>query len=167
MTLSERLVYGLRSVTGPVAFLRTALRAAVNQGLDSPKEWGQGDEAFARRFGSAFAERIISQSLQQGAALALHEDNRYFRSGEHGFKRRLGYAVASSFLARHDDGARHISISGIGGVAGEAFIARAWQPRSTGSAGDAALAFGTAMATRVGINTAREFLPRVLTRLLR
>jgi len=166
MTLSERLAEGLKSVTGPKTGVMTLFRAAINQGIDSPTEWGHGGQGFAYRVGTAYGGRFIGQSLEHTTALILHEDNRYFVSGETSFKRRLKYAILSAFLARHDDGSRHISISAIGAAAGSSFIARAWQPASTASAGDAAMAFGVGMAYRVGLNAAREFIPPRLARFL-
>ncbi len=166
MTLSQRLTYALETAVGPTALFFNATRAAINQAKDSPTEWGQGGIGYGRRLGDAYAERTLTTILQHGGALALHEDDRYFVSGQHGFRNRLKYALSSSFLTRHDDGSRHIAISGIGGMAAEDFIARTWQPRSTASAGDAAVAFGVGMAVRTGFNVAREFLPRRLGRML-
>jgi hypothetical protein len=33
------------------------------------------------RFGSSYAEHIVQETLMYGASSALHEDNRYVRSG--------------------------------------------------------------------------------------
>ncbi len=161
LTLSERFAYMERSMFGPKAFVFTAVRAGINQWKDEPPEWGQGAAGYGRRYGSAYAQSFIRQTLMHGSAMALHEDNRYFASGEQGFGRRLRYVIASAILARHDDGSRHISISVIGSLAGAAFISRVWQPPSTNTAGDAAVSFGLGMATRVGFNTMHEFLPRL------
>jgi len=166
MTRSERLAHYAYSLFGPQAFVFSAARASIGQARNSPKEWRQGAEGYGRRYGSAYAQRIVGQTIENGAAFALHEDNRYFRSDKTGFG-RLGYAITSAFLARHDDGSRRISFSGIGGVAGSAFISRAWQPRSITSMGDGATTFGISMGVRVGLNVAREFLPRRVTGFLR
>src|SRR5207248_1762003 len=130
-----------------------------------PQEWGQGAKGFGRRYGSDYAQLIIGQTIENGLAFGLHEDNRYFESGKRGIG-RLGYALESAFLARHDNGSRSISISAIGGAAGAAFISRAWQPHSTTSMGEGATSFGVSMGVRAGMNVAREFLPRKLRRFL-
>jgi len=113
------------------------------------------------RMGSAYGGFFIGQTIQHSVAFGLHEDNRYFALRRGGFAHRLGYALSSTVLARHDNGSRWISISGIGGAAGGAFISRAWQPPSTASAGDGAVAFGVTMAGRAGLNVLREFVPRL------
>ena len=166
-TRSERIAYAINGITGPTAFVYAAIRAGINQADNEPREWAQGAAGFGRRFGSAYGEHFVGEALEQGIALALHEDNRYFASGEQGFGRRLRYALASTFLARHDDGSRGIAVSSIGSAAGTAFLSRAWQPRSTRSAGDAAVTFGLTLAARAGFNVAREFSPRFFARMFR
>ena len=167
LTLSERLVHALSSVAGPSPLAFVALRAGIDTAGNRPQEWGRGAGGFGLRYGSYYAEYFISQSLEQAGAMALQEDTRYFASGEHSFFRRMAYAAGSTVLARHDNGSRSISISVLGGAAGAAFISRAWQPRSNGSAADAAVSFGLTMASRAILNEAREFSPRILGRILR
>jgi hypothetical protein len=159
MTRTERLRQYLTGLVDPESILRVAASSGIRQAENSPKEWGGGAEAYGERFGEAFAQHVIRRTLQSGTAAALHEDNRYFASGETGFFRRAKYAIASTFLARHDNGDRYLSISRLGGAAGSSFISRLWQPRSTNSAGDGAVGFGIAMGTDAGFNVLREFWP--------
>jgi hypothetical protein len=158
MTPRERAAQYAHALFGVNAVLFSAASAGIGQLRGAPDEWGGGAEGFGRRLGSAYAQRVVGQTIENGLAFGLHEDNRYFRSGKTGIG-RLGYAISSAFLARHDDGSRFISVSAIGGNAGSAFISRAWQPRSTTSMGDGAISFGVTMGARVGLNVAREFLP--------
>jgi len=150
------------SAAGPRAFLAVGVRAGIDEGANRQREWRQGAQGYGLRLGSAYAEHFIGQVFEQSIAFKLHEDNRYFASGRSGFAPRVEYALSSAILARHDDGSRHVSISGIAGAAGGAFVASAWQPRSTASAGDAAVSFGLTMGIRAGLNLAREFAPRFL-----
>jgi len=165
MTTTERLAEAELSVTGPTAFLYTAAWAGVNQAANRPKEWRQSAVGFGWRAGSAYGEYFISQTVEQLVAFGLYEDNRYFASGRRGLPRRMAYAISSTFLARHDNGSRSVSLSGIAGPAAAAFVATAWQPRSTTSPADAAVSFGIAMGIRSGLNLLREFAPRWARRL--
>jgi hypothetical protein len=167
MTRSERVAEATAAVASPTPFIYTAMRAGLDQANRRPREWDKDAAGFGLRYGSIYAEQTIAQIFQQGTSYALHEDNRYFASGKRNVAVRFEYAIASTLLARHDDGSRSLSISAIGGAASAAFISRAWQPRSTTSAGDAAVSFGMTMAARAGINILREFSPRVLGRVLR
>ena len=159
MTRSERIVNYANHIAGPESVLRAVASAGIKQASDNPKEWGGGAEAYGERIGSAFAQHVIQSTLTDGSAWALHEDNRYFVSGESGFFRRVKYAVRGTLLARHDDGSQSLSYSRIGGTAGAAFISRIWQPRSTTTAGDGAVSFGINMGAEIGFNVFREFWP--------
>jgi hypothetical protein len=161
MTRSERFSSYLAGLADPEAIVRAAAIAGVSQASSTPKEWGGGAEAYGKRIGNAYAEHFIHRTLQYGISAALHEDNRYFASGETAFFRRTKYVIASTFLARHDNGSRSLSFSRFGSAAGEAFISREWQPRSTTSAGDGAVTFGLTMAMDMGVNMFREFFPGI------
>ena len=167
MTLSERLVGAADSVAGPRAFLETGLRAAIDHASNRQREWDQGAEGFGLRLGNAWAGRFIGEVVEQAAGFELHEDTRYFASGNHGVTRRLSYAAASTLLARHDDGSRGFAYAAVAGAAAAPFVTRAWQPRSTTSLGDAAISFGLTMGIRAGVNIWREFAPRFLRPLLK
>jgi hypothetical protein len=159
MTRSERFRNYLVGIAGPESILRAAASAGISQASNTPKEWGGGAEAYGERVGNAFAQHVIRGTLQYGASAALHEDNRYFVSGEKRFFRRTKYAVMSAFLARHDNGSRSFSFSRIGSAAGTSFISRAWQPRSSTTAGDGAVNFGITMGSDIASYVFREFWP--------
>ncbi len=167
ITRSERAADYARGVTGPSAFLYAGALAGVNQAANRPAEWRQGGVGYGRRFGDQLAQTIIGNTLQDGLAFKLDEDNRYFNSGQRGFARRLGYAIASSVLARRSNGSRTVSISALGGVAGASLIDGIWQPRSASNIGYAARSFGLTFAFRAGIDIVREFAPRPLETALR
>lgn len=166
MTRTERAAYYESQIAGPNALFETAVQGGLYQGLDRPREYGQGTEGYALRFGSLYGQRIIAESFENGLALWRDEDNRYFNSGEHGVLRRIAYAAASTLLARHDDGSRSLSVSGIGGTAIGAFVSRTWASRSTTTLGDGAVEFGISMGLRFGFHLAHEFSPRLLGRLV-
>ena len=159
MTRSERLRNYLRGLGDGESIVRAAFSAGIRQAENSPKEWQGGAEGYGYRVGDAFAQHVVRRTLQYGASAILHEDNRYFVSGQSGFMKRAKYAVASTFLARRDNGEQRVSFSRLGGAAGAAFISRIWQPRSTTSAGDGAVSFGIAMGGDAGFNLFREFWP--------
>ena len=166
MNRTERTSLYLQELFGPTAVLFTLARSGVNQGLDSPHEWEQDAGGFGYRVASAFSQHAITVSFEEGIALGLDEDNRYFASGKHGFGPRLRYSIESSFLARHDNGSRSFSFSAVGGPAVGATVSRFWQPNSTSSAASAAASFGVTIGIRVGLNVAREFAPHFVRRLL-
>lgn len=159
LTTSERWRLYLISAYGPGAILRAAAAGGIAQWNDTPKEWKQGSEAFGDRFGNSFAKHVIRKTLESGAAAALHEDNRYFRSTDTGFGKRMKHAVGSVFVARNEAGREHFAYSRIGAAAGSSFVSRAWQPSSATSSADAAINFGITMGIDMGWNVFKEFRP--------
>jgi hypothetical protein len=159
MTPGERFRSYVFRVVGAQPFITAAATAGISQAADTPKEWRGGAEGFGKRVGSAYAQHFIRGTLEYGLSAALHEDNRYFVSGQTGFFRRTKYAVVSTLLARHANGDQSFSFSRIGSAAGAAFISRAWLPRSTTGAGDGAVSFGISMGSDIGFNVFREFWP--------
>jgi hypothetical protein len=164
MTASERARKYLLGAFGPAAILRAAAGAGISQWTKTPKEWGEGPEAYGDRFGNAFAKHVMREALEYGGSTALHEDNRYFRSTESGFFKRSKHAVASIFEARNEAGGEHFAYSRFGSVLGSSFVSRLWQPRSEDSSGSAAVSFGLTMVSDIGLNFFHEFCPRSLTK---
>jgi hypothetical protein len=144
--------------------LSSAAGAGISQWENSPSEWGQGAEGYARRLGNSYAIHIMQGTLMYGASSVLHEDNRYVPSGEDAFGRRLKYSIASSFLARRDDGTRRLSYSRLGSYLATAFISREWQPHSRNGAQNAWQNLEISMGATVGFNVAREFFPKIFRR---
>jgi hypothetical protein len=159
LTPGEKVKFYAKGLFGPVMFFSAAASAGVTQWMDVPPSWGQGAQGFGTRFGNYFAKNAVQRTLRLGGEELLHEDNRYFQSGEHGVGRRIVYALKSSVTARGNDGRQHISISEIGSLAGSSFISRLWQPATNNSAGDGATSFAIAMGVNAGTDVLREFLP--------
>lgn len=167
LTSGERVKFYAKGLFGPFQFLAAASSAGITQWEDVPSAWGQGAEGYGHRFGNYFAKQSIQRTLRLGLEEVLHEDNRYFTSGEHGFGRRILYALERSVLARKDDGTSRISMSEILSTAGASFTSRLWQPPTNNSAGDGAVSFGIGMASNAGLNVLREFLPDITKRVFR
>jgi hypothetical protein len=159
LTQAERNRNYLKTWVNPVSYVKAAFSAGIDQAKDKPTEWEQGASGYGKRYLNILGQYTIQRTVTYGLESALHEDNRYFNSGKHGFWPRTGYALSSGILARHDDGTRHFSISQVGGVAAGAFLARAWLPPSQSSASAGAVSFGITMGSNVGFSIVKEFLP--------
>jgi hypothetical protein len=161
MTQRERLRHYFSGTFSLEAAVRSAAGAGILQAMNTPAEWGQGAEGYGERFASSYAQHILRQTLVYGASDLLHEDNRYFRMGKGSPGTRFKYAVASTFLARKEDGTRRFSYSRAGAFLAVAFISREWQPHSTSDLQSAGMSFATVMGSEVGFNVAREFIPKL------
>ncbi len=161
MTQGERAKYYVQRMFSPESVLRSAAGAAINQALDTPHEWHQGGEGYGRRFASSYGEHIVQATTMYGTSAVFHEENRYYRSGKLGFGNRFVYALSSTVLARHDNGARYVSASRLLSYAAAASVSRLWQPPSTSRLPNAGRVFGITLGVEAGFNVAREFLPTV------
>jgi len=159
MTRDERFRNYLSNVFGYEIILRATSSAGIQQANGTPKEWGGGANAYARRLGSRYGQHFVSGTFQYGISSVLHEDNRYFASGQTGTFQRIKYAIKSSVMARHDNGNQYFSFSRIGGTAAGAFISREWSPPSVRSPRHVAVNFGMSIGTGMGFNLFREFWP--------
>jgi hypothetical protein len=152
----------LGSMINPWSFVKAAMSSGVDQWHDKPQEWGQGWGPYGKRFANIEGQYATQKLVTYLVSLPLREDNRYFGSGRHGFWSRTEYAVASSVLARRDNGRQYISVSQLSGMAAGAFIARLWLPPSQSSAGDAAVSFGITAGSNASLSVLKEFLPDLL-----
>jgi hypothetical protein len=159
LTQRERTHLYFKTMVNPLGYIKAGFSAGIDQWKDKPEEWEQGASGYGKRYANIVGQYSIQRTVTFGLSSALHEDNRYFSSGKQGVWSRSGYALASGILARHDDGARHVSVSQLGGVAAGAFLSRFWQPPSRHSAGDGAVSFGITMASNMGFSVVKEFLP--------
>jgi hypothetical protein len=159
MNQRERTHLYWKTMTNPLGFIKAGFSAGIDQWNDKPTEWQQGMAGYGKRYANILGQYSIQRTVTYGLSSIFHEDNRYFNSGKQGIWPRTGYAIASGFLARHDDGSLHISISQVGGVAAGAFLSRFWLPSSQNSAADGAVSFGITMASNMGFGVVKEFLP--------
>jgi hypothetical protein len=160
----ERFSEYVLSTVGPVPLLGEAAGAGIGQWMNAPKEWGQGWNAFGKRYWSNLAYNGVRQTITYGGSLALGEDTRYFACRCSGFWARTGHALASTFTARHRGGSNSFSFSSTAGVIGAAAISSMWGPPSWKGAGNIAENAGISFASTAALNVVREFLPDIFHR---
>jgi hypothetical protein len=161
LTFHERLKIYAQSFTAPENFIGPALGAGIGQWRDSPAEWGQGADGFAKRYASGFGRSVIARTISFGLAAADGEDSRYFRSHESGIWRRTRHATVSTFVSRGRNGGRVPAISRFVGVYSAGFIANAWEPPSQRDSGHAIERGSTALLSGVGWRLFDEFWPDI------
>jgi hypothetical protein len=164
LTKKERDDLYLRSLINPWGFAKASMSAGIDQWHDKPQEWGQGWAPYGKRVANIEGQYLVQKTVTYLISSPLHEDNRYFGSGKHGFWPRTKYAVANSVLARRDNGRQYVSFSQLGGVAAGAFAARLWLPPGQSNAGDAAVSFGITMGSNTALSVVKEFLPDLIRR---
>ncbi|MBV8846801.1 MAG: hypothetical protein JO307_28670 [Bryobacterales bacterium] len=152
----------IRGTFTPTAIGMAGLGAGINQGTDTPHEWGQGAAGFGRRFASAMGKHIIGHGIHYAVSRALHEEIDYRPSGKTGFAPRLEYALLSTVITRKTTtGDKTINAGELAGAFGSGLISRAWQPASTASIAHGFASGGISLGVNAGLHVTREFWPEI------
>jgi hypothetical protein len=163
----SKLNFHVQTVGSPWSLAESAAYAGILQGLDSPKEWGQGAGAYGKRVASALGDSAIHGVLAFGLDSTLHQDPRYFRSLNPGFWRRTAHAFRGTILTRTDSGGETLSTWRLGSDYGAAFLSNEWYPQRLNT-----VRLGAAQGTlHLGFdfvsNLGSEFWPDVKRKILR
>lgn len=153
----------LRLARDPITAAGIGLLSAGEQAADTP-DYGQGAEAFGKRFGANAADGF--SSLMIGSAILpslLHQDPRYFYQGTGSTKSRLLHALSHPFVCKSDTGSQQINFSSMGGDLASAAISNAYYPKSNRGAGLVFTNFAINTAERLSLSLAQEFILRRFT----
>jgi hypothetical protein len=150
------------------AIMGSALGSAIGQAANSPTGFGQGWDAYGKRFGSSMARGASGEFFGTFVlASALHEDPRFFPEVNPSFGHSVKYSVQRLFVTRNDAGRDVANVSGlVGPLLGEG-LANAYWPDRNRTAGDTLLRYGVGLASRAGGNLLREYWPTVHRKLFR
>lgn len=160
ITRQERLdSYIEEAFASPGAVFRSAGRALGTHMGDSPPEWGQGAEGYARRLGSSFLSFTIQTSVEAGGAALLGQDPRYSPCRCRGFFKRLGWGLASNFVTYNNEGKLRPAYARMGARYASSFAELTWYPKRYSwkdglRGGNQQFFFG-------GFNVLREFWPEI------
>jgi hypothetical protein len=142
------------------ALAGASLGAGLSQAADTPRGFGQGGEAYAKRFGSSMA-RLASSNFFGTFVLAsvLHQDPRFFPRREPTLGQGLKYSVERIFVTRNDDGRDVKNWSGLLGPLLSEGLANAYWPERDRTAAQTFQRYGVDLAVHVGTNMLREYWP--------
>ncbi len=136
------------------------LGSAVGQADDSPTGFGQGWDAYAKRFGASMGRQASTEFF--GTFLlssALHEDPRFYPEIRPTFTHAMKYSIQRIFVTRNDDGRDVANIAGLLGPAMAEGLATVYYPDRNRTVGDTLLRYGLDLATKAGGNMLREYWP--------
>ena len=126
-----------RSSTDPWPFLLAGVVAGIGQADNSPTEWGQGLQGYAKRFGGNYTDAFIGNFFGNAVLpVILREDPRYFQKGSGSHIGRVLWAASSTFWCRRDNGKWGPNYANVGGNMIGSAIARAYYPESERDAYD-------------------------------
>lgn len=164
MTSRQKFTLTLRSNTDPFNLLLVATLAGLEQKHNTFPGYGQGAEGYAKRFGGAFADTIVSKMVSRAILPSVfHQDPRYFYRGSGSVRTRTIYALTSAVITRGDNGKRQPNYSQVLGTFAATGISNLYRAPADQTAG---LTFrnGLVMTGSTAIqNLVREFVSRKLT----
>ena len=129
LSVNEKLSLHWNNASNPLTLAGLVGYAGLLQAVNSPREWGQGWEAYGERLGSTAAGAAIHSGLAFGLDSTLHQDPRYFPARKGNLLRRAGHALRGTILTRTDSGSETFSTWRVGSAYGAAFLSNLWYPK--------------------------------------
>jgi hypothetical protein len=107
--------------------------AALSQAFNGNPAFGQGWGAYGKRYAVTAGDSLV-ENFMVGAVFpsVLHQDPRFYQSGQGGFVHRMGYSVSRIVVTRTDSGRAQFNYSEVFGSATAAAISTyTYHPGST------------------------------------
>ncbi len=163
LTVKQKYAVVARSAFDPVQLPWYGTLAAISQAENSEKGYGQGWGGYGKRFGAYAADGTIENFLV-GAVLpsALHQDPRFFQSGEGGFGKRAWYSMSRILVTRSDAGKSQFNYSEIiGAAAGSAISNYSYHPKEDRTVSNTASVFASQIGYDAVTFVVKEFWPDI------
>jgi len=167
LTAAQKFHVVARGSFDPVQYFWYGFLAGISQAQNSEPGYGQGAEGYGKRYGSAFADGTI-ENFMTAAVLPslLHQDPRFFQSGQGGFGHRTGYAVSRIFVTRTDSGRQQFNFSEILGSAASASISTySYHPSGDRTFGNTMSVWGSQVGYDTLTIVIKEFWPDIRRKL--
>ena len=151
----------------PIQIVWYGALSGISQAEDSEPGYGQGAQGYGKRYGAYAADGTI-ENFFVGAILpsVLHQDPRYFQSGQGSFFDRTGYSVSRIFVTRSDSGHSQFNFSEIFGSAIAAGISTySYHPHADRTLPNTASVWGSQVGYDTITLVVKEFWPDIRRKL--
>ncbi len=126
-----------KSQTDPWPFALTAVVAGIGQAENDHKEYGQGFQGYAKRYGADYTDAFIGNFFGNAVLTTLwHEDPRYFQKGTGSIGSRALWAATATVWCKRDNGSWGPNYANVIGNLIGAAIANVYYPVSERTATD-------------------------------
>jgi len=165
LTPKRKFELALKATTDPVTVAAVAAVAGVDQATNRFSGYGQGGQAYAKRFGASYTN--FASGLWIGGAVLpsiLKQDPRYFYKGTGTKRSRFLYAVSRPFICKGDNQRWQPNYSSVFGDLAAGALSNLYIPERDRHG--AALTFenaGIALGTSAVINVLQEFVLHRIT----
>jgi hypothetical protein len=165
LSATDTLIYAAHEQVLPTVLVPALVASGWGQLIDLDPHVGTDSGGFGERIGYNMVRQATDRLSGDGLfAAAFHQDPRYYRV-THGPIVRRGWGAVRQTFMRHDsngDGGERVNASGILGHALGSYLAMAYYPDGSGSAGVATRGFATAVAGDMESKLLLEFMPDLL-----
>ena len=163
LTTGQKFKVVARSSFDYVQYPWYGFLAGISQAENSEPGYGQGAAGYGKRFGAATADGTIENFLTSAVFPSLlHQDPRFFQSGNGGFWHRTGYAMSRVIVTRSDSGHSQANFSEIVGSALSAGISTySYHPREDRTLRNSASVWASQVAYDMLTYVVKEFWPDV------
>ena len=150
----------------PSALIVTGITSAISQAKDSWPGYGQGWNAYGKRYGATMALNAATNLF--GVFLlpsVLHQDPRYFPLAHASFGQHIGHALQRIVVTPTDAGGQAVNVSGLLAPLGAEGLSNTYLPDAERTAGKTLERYGIQMAVIAGGNVIKEFWPVIFKKL--
>jgi hypothetical protein len=164
---SQKMRLAFRSAIDPFAFAGPLVVASFDVGLNDDPVFGPGAKGFFQHAGAAYVDAFDGMIIGNGLLpWVLHQDPRYFRRGYGSFTHRELYAIATSFICKHDNSGRwEPNYSNIGGNFAAGAISTLYYPDDESGFGRVAANAMIVTAEGTIMGSINEFWPDISRKL--
>ena len=129
LSSGQKFYLALRTAADPVTIATPLFIAGVEQAQNSLRGYGQGAQGYAKRFGAASADSLVSTMITDAILPSvLRQDPRYFYKGTGSIHSRALYAIASVLICKGDNGRWQPNYSNVLGNLASASISNMYYP---------------------------------------
>ncbi len=142
------------------------LGSLVGQAHDAPTGFGEGWNAYGKRFGADMARSASSEMFATFLlGSALHQDPRFYAEINPRFFHAMKYSLQRVFIMQDDNGLQVVAWSRLLGPAMAEGLANVYWPERNRTVGDTLFRYGLDLATRATGNMLREYFPVLVTKM--
>ena len=168
LSTGQKLALAVGVSVAPSRFISSGFIAGINQATNTPSGYGQGGEAYGKRFGASMAASVSENVF--GVFLLptiFHQDPRHFVRPNLSFKQRVGYALRRVVVTRTDSGGEAFNVSGILGALMAESLANSYLPDAERTAGRTFQRSGIRIGVAAANSIVREWWPSIFKSLRR
>ncbi len=163
LTVGQKFRLQTKASFDPFQFGWYAMLSAIGQAENSEPAYGQGWDAYGKRYATAFGDGLIEGYMVSAVVPSIFkQDPRYFQSGKGGFWHRSAYALSRLVVTRGDSGKTEFNISEIGGsFAGASISTFSYHPAEDKTWANTTKVWGTQVGYDAFAIMLKEFWPDI------